>query len=338
MERNGLSCSARHRALGDAKVLYEFWRKLQREVDAPRLAGAVSTVIGTLRLPAHLPAGLVDDLPEGAGVYRFFGDSDALLYVGKAKSLRTGVCSHFAVANASARQRALASEVRRIEWLETHGELGTTLREAQWLKGQKPLYNRPARPAEQCYTLRAAGASLAAVPIAGVQLADLCECFGTFHCAKDAMKALHDIARARQLCLKVLGFENDPGSCVAYQVGKCKGACVGKELPLLHLMRVQLALTSLKLKAWPFRGAIALREPESRHANPLRTDATELHVFDHWIHLGTARTEEELAELQPRGAHGTFNVDVYRLLVRHFAKNPRLEWIDLDRTAAHTLG
>src|ERR1035438_1404460 len=31
MERNGLTCGARHRALGDAKVLHDFWRNLRRE-------------------------------------------------------------------------------------------------------------------------------------------------------------------------------------------------------------------------------------------------------------------------------------------------------------------
>ncbi len=38
MERNGLSCSARHRALGDAKVIHDFWFKLRREVPQPQLA------------------------------------------------------------------------------------------------------------------------------------------------------------------------------------------------------------------------------------------------------------------------------------------------------------
>ena len=38
MERNGLTCGARHRALGDARVLHDFWFKLRRDVAQPRLA------------------------------------------------------------------------------------------------------------------------------------------------------------------------------------------------------------------------------------------------------------------------------------------------------------
>src|ERR1700692_3360047 len=46
MERNGLTCGARHRALGDARVLHDFWCKLRREVAEPRLDAAAQAVLG----------------------------------------------------------------------------------------------------------------------------------------------------------------------------------------------------------------------------------------------------------------------------------------------------
>jgi len=148
-----------------------------------------------------------------------------------------------------------------------------------------------------------------------------------FHSQKDGRKALTDIARAHSLCLKILGLEHggaDPrvepgaGSCFAYQVGKCKGACVGKEPLMLHNARLQMALSSLKLKAWPFPGRVALEEGRS-----------EYHVLDHWAYLGTARSDEELAELAGKQARGAFDVDVYRILGRYLAKNPKIKWHDL---------
>ncbi len=45
------------------------------------------------------------------------------------------------------------------------------------------------------------------------------------------------------------------GSCCGFQLGKCRGACVGRETALMHGMRLKLALSSLKLKRWPFGGA-----------------------------------------------------------------------------------
>src|SRR5258708_7796940 len=142
MGGNGLTWGARHRALGDGRVLRDFWGKLRRDVEEGRLAEAVQAVLGAYKLPAQLPPGLVDDLAEGPGVYRFFGDDNVLLYVGKSNSLRTRVCSHFAAKGNDFKDRRLADQVRRVDWVETAGELGAMLREAEWIRTQKPLYNR----------------------------------------------------------------------------------------------------------------------------------------------------------------------------------------------------
>jgi hypothetical protein len=54
-----------------------------------------------------------------------------------------------------------------------------------------------------------------------------------------------------------------------------------------------------------------------------------LHVVDRWTYLGTARSPEELEVLGARQSSAVFDVDVYRILVRYFAKNPALDWINL---------
>jgi DNA polymerase-3 subunit epsilon len=333
MQRNGLTCDARHRALGDAQVIHEFWCKLRRDLPEEELAATVHSILGAHTLPAHLPPSLADDLPDGPGAYRFFGEDDVLLYVGKSHCLRTGVCSHFHAPEAGPKNLRLADQVRRVDWLETAGELGAALRESAWLKLQKPLFNRRAKSSAQPHTLRAGiSRPIEAAAIDSVERADLTQCFGVFHAEKDACKALADIARARQLCLKVLGFEEGAGSCFAYQVGKCKGACVGKEPLILHNTRLQLALSSLKLKAWPFPGRIALRERDPRGGASEFARGAELHVLDHWTYLGTARSDEQLAELRTADSNVAFDVDVYRLLLRYLARNPRLDWIDLRET------
>jgi DNA polymerase-3 subunit epsilon len=255
-----------------------------------------------------------------------------LLYVGKSNSLRARVCRHFAADNAAAKDHRLGDQVRRVDWRQTAGELGAMLCEAEWLKTLTPLYNRRGKGQARSHTLRIAiptppavqSPPVEAVAIEDIDHASLMQCFGVFHSEKDARKALSDIARAQHLCLKVLGLEDGAGSCLAFQVGKCRGACVGKEALILHNTRLQLALSSLKLKTWPFPGRIALRE------HPRRSD---LHVLDRWAYLGTARNEEELAALSSKEACPAFDVDVYRILMRYFANHPKLDWHDLrDRT------
>jgi DNA polymerase-3 subunit epsilon len=337
MERHQLRCTERHRALGDARVLGDFWSKLRGEVPEEKLAAAAQIVLGANKLPAYLPPELADELPEGPGVYRFFDGDGALLYIGRSASLRTRVLGHFAAEHSDAKEQKKAQQVRRIDWVETAGVLGAQLKEAEWIKAQKPLYNKRVKSQSDSFTLQPLeqGYGVQLVAIADLDAAELAGCFGVFHSQKDGRKALTDIARAHSLCLKILGLEHSDfatgsvqgadsllergaGSCVAYQLGKCKGACVGKEPLMLHNARLQMALSSLKLKPWPFPGRVALQEGRF-----------EYHVLDHWMYLGTARFEEELAELASTQWQAGFDVDVYRILVRFLAKNPKIEWHDL---------
>lgn len=337
MERHGLTCSARHRALGDAQVLRDFWFKLRREVPEPVLNAAAQAVLGAHKLPAHLPADFADDLPEAPGAYRLFGEDDALLYVGRGHALRTRVLAQLAGGEGESGPRRLAREVRRIDWVQTAGELGAMLCEAEWIKSRKPVYNRRIKSQAHSYTLRAAGVpaaeggprTIAAAAIDDVDAAELAECFGVFHTEKDARKALSEIARAQHLCHKVLGLEDGTGSCFAFQVGRCKGVCVGKEPLLLHDLRVRLALSSLKLKPWPFPGRIALRERAPSGSEFQGAPGPDLHVMDHWTYLGTARSDEELAALRTKSAGAGFDPDLYKVLVRYFSNHPKLDWIDL---------
>jgi len=46
IERHGLRCSARHRALGDAEVLWQFLQKIQAEVDGARIDAALKAQLG----------------------------------------------------------------------------------------------------------------------------------------------------------------------------------------------------------------------------------------------------------------------------------------------------
>ena len=329
MQRHGLACDARHRALGDARVIRDFWLKLCRDIRAETLAAATFGAMGAIKLPPQLPEGLADELPEGPGMYRFFGEADTLLYVGRGGSLRAAILGHFTEGGVGGRDGKLKDQVRRVEWEETAGELGALLLELEALKTHRPLYNRHLKAIDGSVTLRLAGAppAVAIVPIDELDPSGLDGCFGVFHAVKDARKALVDIARARGLCMKLLGLEEGEGSCIAHQLGRCKGACAGKEPLALHAVRVQMALASLKLKEWPFPGRVALRERGV-------FGAEVLHVLDRWTHLGSAHCDEELAVLSRRETSTRFDPHVYKVLVRYFANHPRLDWMDLEAQRA----
>ncbi|NDE02970.1 MAG: hypothetical protein EBZ91_14820 [Gammaproteobacteria bacterium] len=319
MARHGLECSTRHRALPDAQVLAQFWQRLRAQWSPQRLDEALERIGQRPSLPSQLPADLLDDLPESAGVYRFHGEQDALLYVGKAKNLRERVLSHFMSAGRDAKSQRLSTQVRRIEWTETAGELGALLLESKLVRTQQPVYNRRLRGNAEVWSWQFAEAqdTPQLQPLEG-PLPSEGDFFGLYPSARQARTALTKIAREQRLCLRRLGLEaSGGGSCFGYQLGRCAGACVGAESPAKHALRAKLALAPLKLRAWPYSGAVAIEEKDAlgiRH----------WHVVDGWQYLGThvleAGSEPPLALDSRREG---FDADTYRILVRHLKPGAR---------------
>src|SRR3954451_21904161 len=75
-------------------------------------------------------------LPDAPGVYLFHGPDGELLYVGKARSIRKRVASHFSGGN-----RRLTSRVDRIDTLVTANEAEALLAEQSFIKRHRPHFN-----------------------------------------------------------------------------------------------------------------------------------------------------------------------------------------------------
>ena len=291
MARHGIACDARHRALGDARVLAEFLRIARERWAEADLSAIVTRLTGASRLPPQLDPTIADELPEGPGVYFFYGEDDSLLYIGKARNLATRVPAHFSDPHAKL-ERELTRLVRRIEWIETAGEFGAMVAEARLIKARRPTLNRSLRDASELWaiTLREDGA----MPLANFAMLDALDdpgaSYGLFRRELDARRALEGLLREHELCAKWLGLERGEGSCVGFQLGSCRGVCIGRELPALHAVRARLALSGLKRREWPFAGPIGIRERDWRGVE-------ETHVFDRWCYEG-----------EP------FDLDLYRIL------------------------
>lgn len=79
---------------------------------------------------------LTRDLPDAPGVYFFHGEGGELLYVGKARSIRKRVASHF-----SGGETRLTSRIDRIECLVTANEAEALLAEQSFIKRHRPRFN-----------------------------------------------------------------------------------------------------------------------------------------------------------------------------------------------------
>ncbi len=315
--RHGLTCTARHRALGDAEVLVGFLAQVRERFAPDELAPVLDELLRLAPLPPQLPPDLLDDLPDGPGVYRFYGEEEALLYVGKSKRLRDRVLEHFAREHANTKEMKLTRQVRRVEWTETAGELGALLLEARLVKELQPIHNRRLRGSDAVWTVVIPEEAEGRAEVVILEDAPEGEAtYGLHKTAADVRKALEALARGKQLCLQTLGLEKagkGGGSCFGFQVGRCKGACVGREPLALHTVRTRLALSAQQLPPWPYAGRVALVERNWR-------GETELQVFDQWRHLGSAYTDEQLNALR-EAALPPFDPDIYRLLVRALPKH-----------------
>lgn len=314
IERHGLTADARHRALADAQLIHQFWQRVHDAPGAEAVQEALRTLNAHPSLPAHLDTGIVDDLPDGPGVYLFYGENQLPLYVGKAKDIRKRVLSHFSADHASAKEMSLAQQIKRIDWIETAGETGALLQEATLVKRLQPTHNRQLRKNEEVctWTLVDEGEGWLRPALAFAQDLDFglkTSCYGLFKSAKEAADVLRSLAAEHNLCDALLGLEKlAPGKpCFGHQIKRCKGSCVGKEPLAKHTMRLMGALVRLKLQPWPFGGPALIREEE------------EAHVVDGWRYLGTAKSEAEIAEML-EAPRPDFDRDTYKILLKAISR------------------
>lgn len=296
--RHGLSPQARHRALADADLLWQFWRKLEASVAADAVRTAIDELLQHPGIPAQLEPELLDDVPDTPGVYMFYGEHDAPLYIGRGAQLRQRVLSHFPVGQASHRDALLAHQIRRMDWREAAGEVGAQLIEAQLLKDLRPAHNHMNEHEVCSWQLRGE------LPPALVYTSELDfgsgeHLYGLFNSRSKAEMALRALAEKHALCPAALGLEPGAG-----------------EPSALHAVRLENALAELKLKRWPYVGPIGLAETGA-------DGRRDVHVVNNWCYLGTVRAGHDLWELwdilERSPARPAFDADTYKTVTRALA-------------------
>ena len=314
--RHGLAIDGRHRALGDARLLWTFVQVLYRDLGPEAIEAAARRVLKTPSLPPHLAPDALEALPEAPGVYRFYGLNALPLYIGKSNNLRERVAAHFSADYRSATDQRLSVEIRRIEFEETAGEIGALLREAALVKSLLPAHNHALRRKAESGVLR-----LPETPgpptfllASAVEPAKLAGTFGPFTSRRHAREALRSLASQHRLCWKALGLEKRLGPCFARQVKRCAGACDGAESAATHHDRLRDALAAHAIPCWPHPRAAAIRE------RSMLGDRTDVHVIRDWCWLGTAHDDGELGRLVEAPPRPSFDTDIARLLIRTLAR------------------
>ena len=319
VNRFDLAIENRHRAYDDAKVLWDFMQKIENEYPQLPLLDTVNHLIKEPSLPRHIHADEIDHLEEIPGVYMFYGnDSDLPLYIGKSRSLRNRILSHFSGDNTSTTEMIISQQVQRIDTITTAGELGALILEAQLIKEKKPMYNRRLRSLERLTMvkeiLNADGYKTVVLKeVDEIPVEDLEEIIHVAKSKAQARQFLEGMAKEHGLCKKLLGIEKTKTCCFDYKLGKCKGACLGEEKPELYNARLALAFAETRIPQWPYKGPILVTEhSEDRNL-------TEVFLFDKWCCLAKL-DEADLNDLDESSYQYVFDLDTYKILKRFLQK------------------
>lgn len=254
--------------------------------------------------PIHLRE-LAAELPKAPGVYQFHGEEQSVpLYIGKSVDLRTRVLSHLREPG----EARMLSQTRRITHVRTAGDLGAQLLEAHQIKTLQPLYNKKLRRTHRICSI--------ALDLGGVRYAFSNEpnfrlrtnLYGLFGSKMAAMDKLRALADEHELCCARIGLERTPGGrpCFRHSIGRCRGACAGKEAGRDHDERLLTALRGIEVAKWPYKGRVAIEERDGK----LR----QLHVIDHWNYLGSAGSLREARRI--KGDSGQFDRHDYYIVAR----------------------
>lgn len=309
IERFKFNMQNRHRAFDDAKVLWDFYQKVHAIFPTETVDKVVQEIMKKPALPQHLSQSILDNLPEGPGVYIFYGENDIPLYVGKSVNIRDRVLSHFSNDQNSTKELKISQQIQRIETIPTVGEFGALLKEAELIKSMQPLYNTQLRKLHKVVLLKKKELanrfySLEMEQVKNITPEDLSTTLGIFPSKKKAKEFIKKKAEDFKLCEKLLGLEKTSGSCFGHKIERCKGACINQEHFLSYNMRFLQAFSEKKIKSWPFKGPIKITE-----FDPIEQRSEEF-IANKWC-----LTSYENGDL-------FFDYDTYKILVR-FILNQR---------------
>ena len=177
---------------------------------------------------------LIKRLPNLPGVYKMLGKNGDIIYVGKAKSLKSRVNSYFAKTIDHPKTRALVQRIENIETIITRSETEALLLEQNLIKLHRPPYNVLLRD-DKSYLYVFISADKPYPRLAygrGKGQHQKGRFFGPFpsaHAAKQTLLMMQKMFMVRQ-CTNAF-FAQRQRPCLEYQIKRCKAPCVGLVSP-----------------------------------------------------------------------------------------------------------
>lgn len=208
--------------------------RLSPDRDPPPVHGV------TARRTVVLRARVRERCPRRPGIYGMLDRDGTLLYVGKAKCLRSRLLSYFREGSREAKAGRIIDQTRAVVWEFAPSEFAALLRELELIRRWRPSYNVLGLPGRQRFSYICLGRKpapylfLARQPTAEARAA-----FGPIpgsSRAAEAVRRLNDGFKLRDCtqAQKMRFAEQaelfpilEPAGCLRYEIGTCVGPCAG---------------------------------------------------------------------------------------------------------------
>ena len=178
--------------------------------------------------------------PTGPGLYFMKGPADKVLYIGKAKNLRSRVASYFQPGGETATMRGpkiseMLGKVKTVDFLETETEVDALLKESRLIKDIHPPYNTDLADDKTFpYLEITTSEDFPGIYITRKPRPKGSRLFGPFAGAKDLRMVsveLQKIFKFRTCTLDIR--EDDPKRrffrpCILYSIKQCTAPCAAK--------------------------------------------------------------------------------------------------------------
>jgi DNA polymerase III subunit epsilon len=234
----------RHRAAGDAGATVILFQKMleknHEEVEQSLHRNSKEQV-----LPPNVPKAHFDALPKTPGVYYFHDQKGKVVYVGKAKNIKTRVNSHFSNNSDSRQKQNFMRSVYAITFQPTATELMAAILESTEIKRLWPIYNTSQKKQEDVFGIFMYEDQNGYMRLGIEKKRKNSTPIYTFHFKVDGHGVMRKLMKEFSLCPKLCFMQTSSEQCVGITEEHCFGACEKKEPATAYNQRVLQAIASL---------------------------------------------------------------------------------------------
>lgn len=170
-------------------------------------------------------------LPNKPGVYLMKDETDNIIYVGKAKSLRKRVRQYFgSYGNSSRKVKSMVSHINDFEYIIVENEVESLILESNLIKKNLPKYNILLRDDKQYPYIKITKEKYPRVIKTRKRYKDGAKYFGPYpdvFAVNESIETFEDLYPLRTCSLNLEKNIGKYRPCLNYYIGKCLGPCKG---------------------------------------------------------------------------------------------------------------